>query len=75
MIMSYDRLRNLAQGGNQPNLNGNMIKNFTVLVPPVELQMQFVKFVEQVDKSKVAVQKSLEESQKLFDSLIQEYFG
>ena len=52
MIMSYDRLRNLAQGGNQPNLNGNMIKNFTVLVPPVELQRQFVKFVEQVDKSK-----------------------
>ena len=75
MIMSYDRLRNLAQGGNQPNLNGNMIKNFTVLVPPVELQMQFVKFVEQVDKSKVVVQKSLEETQKLFDSLMQEYFG
>ena len=53
MIMSYDRLRNLAQGGNQPNLNGNMIKNFTVLVPPVELQGQFVRFVEQVDKSKL----------------------
>ena len=75
MIMSYDRLRNLAQGGNQPNLNGNMIKNFTVLVPPVELQMQFVKFVEQVDKSKVAVQKSLDKTQRLFDSLMQEYFG
>lgn len=42
MIMSYDRLRNLAQGGNQPNLNGNMIKNFTVLVPPRELQLQYV---------------------------------
>lgn len=75
MIMSYDRLRNLAQGGNQPNLNGNMIKNFTVLVPPVELQMQFVKFVEQVDKSKVAVQKSLDETQLLFNSLMQKYFG
>ena len=75
MIMSYGRLRNLAQGGNQPNLNGNMIKNFTVLVPPVELQMQFVKFVEQVDKSKVAVQKALDEAQLLFDSLMQEYFG
>lgn len=75
MIMSYDRLRNLAQGGNQPNLNGNMIKNFTVLVPPVELQMQFVKFVEQVDKLKVAVQAALDKAQLLFDSLMQEYFG
>lgn len=54
MIMSYDRLRNLAQGGNQPNLNGNMIKNFTVLVPPRERQLQFVQFVSQIDKSKQA---------------------
>ena len=75
MIMSYDRLRNLAQGGNQPNLNGNMIKNFTVLVPPRELQLQYVQFVEQVNKSKAAVQKSLDETQVLFDSLMQKYFG
>ena len=60
IIMSYDRLRNLAQGGNQPNLNGNMIKNFTVLIPPKELQAQFVHFVEQVNKSKFVVQKVLD---------------
>ena len=75
MIMSYDRLRNMAQGGNQPNLNGNMIKNFTVLVPPVELQGKFVRFVEQIDKSKVAVKKALDVAQLLFDSLMQKYFG
>ena len=75
MIMSYDRLRNQAQGGNQPNLNGNMIKNFTVLVPPKELQSQFVQFVEQVDKSKVAVQKALMETKQLFDCMMQQFFG
>ena len=75
MIMSYDRLRNLAQGGNQPNLNGNMIKNFAVLVPPRELQLQFVQFVEQIDKSKSAVQKALSKTQMLFDNLMQDYFG
>lgn len=75
MIMSYDRLRNLAQGGNQPNLNGNMIKNFTVLVPPRELQLQYVQFVEQVNKSKVVVQKAFDETQILYDSLLQEFFG
>ena len=75
MIMSYDRLRSLAQGGNQPNLNGNMIKNFTVLMPPKEKQMDFVDFVKQVDKSKVEVQKVLERTQFLFDSLMQKYFG
>ncbi len=73
--LSYDKLRSLAQGAGQPNLNGNMIKNFQVLVPPIELQKEFVSFVEQVDKSKVAVQKALDETQTLFDSLMQEYFG
>ncbi len=65
----------MAKGGNQPNLNGNMIKNFPVLVPPIKQQEEYVQFVKQVDKSKVAVQKSLDEAQLLFDSLMQQYFG
>ena len=73
--LSYDKLRSLAQGAGQPNLNGNMIKNFQVLVPPIELQKEFVSFVEQVDKSKVEVQKALDQTQLLFDSLMQQYFG
>ena len=50
--LSYDKLRNMAKGGNQPNLNGNMIKNFPVLVPPIKRQEEYVQFVNQVDKSK-----------------------
>ena len=50
--LSYENLRSLAQGAGQPNLNGNMIKNFQVLVPPVELQKEYVDFVKQVHKSK-----------------------
>ena len=73
--LSYEKLRSLAQGAGQPNLNGNMIKNFQVLVPPIELQREYVDFVRQTDKSKVAVQKALDEAQLLFDSLMQQYFG
>ena len=47
----------------------------TVLVPPLKLQEQFAAFVKQTDKSKVVVQKALDEAQTLFDSLMQEYFG
>lgn len=43
--------------------------------PPIELQEQFAIFAAQVDKSKVTVQKALEVTQNLFDSLMQEYFG
>lgn len=42
---------------------------------PMELQNQFADFVRQTDKSKVAIQKSLDETKLLFDSLMQEYFG
>ena len=73
--LSYDKLRSLAQGAGQPNLNGNMIKNFRVLVPPIELQNEYVDFINKVDKSKVAVKKALDETQLLFDSLMQQYFG
>lgn len=73
--LSYDKLRSLAQGAGQPNLNGNMIKNFKVLVPPIAMQKDYINFVKQVDKSKVIVQKALDETQTLFDSLMQEYFG
>lgn len=74
-ILSYDKLRDMAKGGNQPNLNTGIIKRFPVLMPPMELQEQFAAFVEQADKSKAAVQKALDEAQLLFDSLMQEYFG
>lgn len=74
LILSYDNLRDKAKGGNQPNLNGNIIKNYPVLCPPKELQEQFVAFTEQTNKSKFVIQKSLDETQLLFDSLMQKYF-
>ena len=47
----------------------------SIILPPIEKQREFYNFVKQVDKSKVAVQKALDEAQLLFDSLMQEYFG
>ncbi len=58
-----------------PDLHLNQISEFDVICPPRELQDIFVAFVEQVDKSKVAVQEALDEAQVLFDSLMQQYFG
>ena len=52
-----------------------LLKDIDVLTPPLDLQTQFADFVKQVDKSRVAVQKALDETQLLFDSLMQEYFG
>ena len=45
------------------------------IVPSMEEQVGFAEFVKQVDKSKATVQKALDETQLLFDSLMQKYFG
>ena len=57
------------------HLHLGVIADTEIIEPPMEEQKIFADFVKQVDKSKVAVQKSLDETQKLFDSLMQEYFG
>ncbi len=62
-------------GNGQTNLRKDDILKCPLIVPSIELQNQFAAFVAQVDKSKFAVQKSLEKTQLLFDSLMQEYFG
>ena len=65
----------IASGSAQPQLPISTMNKIQILLAPIELQEQFAAFVNQVDKSKVAVQKSLDETQLLFDSLMQKYFG
>ena len=65
----------IASGSAQPQLPISTMNKIRILLAPIELQEQFAAFVEQIDKSKVAVQKSLDETQLLFDSLMQKYFG
>ena len=75
MILSYDKLRDMAKGGNQPNLNIGIIKNFPVLKPPIELQNDFAAFAERVDQQKQTIQQSLEKLELMKKALMQEYFG
>ena len=57
------------------NIEFNSLKKRELIVPPIELQQEYVTFLERIDKSKVAVQAALDKTQLLFDSLMQEYFG
>ncbi len=71
-----DLIRSVCVGGiDKRQLNKKHIEDFPIICPPSDMIDKYVTFVEQVDKSKVAVQKALDEAQLLFDSLMQEYFG
>ena len=72
-IQEYINERKMSVG--VPKLAIFRIETMPLLLPPIDIQIQFVKFCHQVDKSKVAVQKALDETKLLFDSLMQQYFG
>ena len=55
-------------------MNKSICNSIPLIIPPIELQREFSEFADQVDKSKVVVQKSIDETQLLLDSLMQEYF-
>ena len=78
VAMNFDSFLDNAlkgmSGSASPHINVGDIKAFKMILPPIAQQEAFSTFVAQIDKSKVAVQKALDETQLLFDSLMQEYF-
>lgn len=68
-------IQQYVRGAVTKTITKNDVRAVLIIVPSIELQNEFESFVEQVNKSKVKVQKALNETQKLFDSLMQQYFG
>ena len=79
VAMNFDTFLRKAlkglSGSASPHINVGDIKAFTIIVPPIDLQNQFAAFAEQVDKSKLAIQKSLDKLEILKKALMQKYFG
>ena len=75
VLMQLFHLERFYNGAGVPTLNRNDVHRQKIIKISLDKQNEFANFVQQVDKSKVAVQKSLDETQKLYDSLMQEYFG
>lgn len=69
LSMSYERLRDLGRGGNQPNLNLSLVSGFEVIVPPIVEQHRFDRRVETINHAKAAHQSTLVKLDALFASL------
>ena len=68
-------IKQYVRGAVTKTITKNDVRAVTIVVPPIEIQNKYVDFIIQVNKSKVEVQRALDEEQLLFDSLIQKYFG
>lgn len=66
---------NMTGSAGQRRVPASFLANYKVSLPPISLQNQFADFVHHLDKSKMAVQKSLDELETLKKSLMQTYFG
>lgn len=71
----YEQSQRLTKGIANRDLVLSAMAQIKMYRPPMKLQEQFAAFVAQVDKSKFEIQKSLEKTQQLYDSLMQKYFG
>ena len=74
MRFLYTKFMELGNGGFKM-ANLGFIRQLPLLTPPISLQSEYSAFVHRIDKSRFAIQASLDKTQQLFDSLMQEYFG
>ena len=76
-VLKHESMRRkmLGRGVNIQNLNQQILSKLCIPTPPVELQNKFAAFVEQTEKTKSIIKKSLDELNLLKDSLMQKYFG
>lgn len=71
-----DLIRSVCVGGiDKRQLNKEHIEDFPIICPPADMVNEYIALAERIAKSKAAVQKALDQTQLLFDSLMQEYFG
>ena len=64
-----------SRGGTQKFLSLKDIRKMKIPLPPIDLQNQFSEIVKQIDKQKFEIEKSLKETQELYESLMEKYFG
>ena len=75
LLLNVEYLNSLGRGATFKEISKGIVESIRIPVPSMELQEQFAAFVEQTDKSKLAVQKGLQELEILKKSLMQQYFG
>ena len=74
-LLNSVKLNQYANHAAQPVISNIGLKNILIIAPPLSLQNQFAEKIEKIEKQKEAINKSIEETQKLFDYTMDKYFG
>jgi len=72
---SYSHIRSLGRGGNQENLNLDIVKNLDIISPPIDLQNKFAQIIERIEEQKSLYKQELKKLEDNFQALLQQSFG
>jgi len=75
LLLQYESLRSLGRGGNQPNLNLSLVRDFEILTPPLSLQEEYSNRIKRIDKIKEKIKISYSYLEQLYNSLIYKAFN
>ena len=74
-IFRKEAERKMTGSAGQRRVPSSFISSYKIALPPIELQNEFARFVEQTDKSKFRIKESLENLENCYKALLQKYFG
>lgn len=75
LLIKYEDIRAMAQGGNQANLNMKLVGSIPIIIPSLELQIQFASKIEAIERQKALIQQSITETETLFNSRMDFWFS
>ena len=75
LLIKYEDIRAMAQGGNQANLNMKLVGSIPTIIPSLDLQQQFASKIESIERQKELIKQSISETETLFDSRMDYWFA
>ena len=67
----YNKAKNIV---GMANINAKELEDFSIILPPIELQKKFAERIEKIEKLSFEIEKSIKEAENLYNSLISKYF-
>lgn len=74
LLVMYEKIRSLARGGNQANLNLTLVKSIDIMCPPLPLQQSFARKIEAIEAMKSKVKEAKKEAETLLAARMQYWF-
>lgn len=75
LMLNINSIKAMGRGATFKEVSKQAVSSFKIMLPPMNLQESFAKKIQSIESQKQSINRSLAESQKLFDYTMDKYFG